>query len=365
VGTRRLHTRYEQALALLPTGWHKLGLALLFAFVLAFPLWASDHWLQIGTHALVAVVGAVALMVLTGFAGQISLGHAAFLALGAYTAAILGERFGLPFWLAIPAAGLVAAAVGLLIGPFALRLEGLYLAIVTLGLLFVVDHVLLSLPELTHGVSGMAVPMHTWFPPEDAPAWSLGDFYEPTTVAGLELRFEQKTFLVFLGIAALVVLFAVRLKRSSTGRAMFAVRDHDLAAAVLGVNPARTKIVAFGLSSFLAGVAGAMFAFQAYYITVSPPFNLAMSIDYVAMIVLGGIGTVLGAVLGALAFVVLHPLAEQLGTLLGLGEVLTSSQRATLLFTLVVMAFLLFEPLGLAGVWLRIKRYFLAWPFRY
>jgi branched-chain amino acid transport system permease protein len=362
---RRLHTRYQHGSALFPTGWHKLGLLVVVASVLVFPLLANDYWLQVGSHALIAVVGAVALMVLTGFAGQISLGHAAFLALGAYTAAVLGERYGVPFWMAIPAAGAVAAAVGLLIGPFALRLEGLYLAIVTLGLLFLVNHVLLSLPQLTHGVSGMAVPMNTWFPPEDTPEWALGDFYDPTTLFGVELRFEQKIYLVFLVISALVVLLAVRLKRSSTGRAMFAVRDHDLAAAVLGVHPARTKIIAFGISSFLAGVAGAMFAYQTYYITVSPPFDLALSIDYVAMIVLGGIGTVLGAVLGALAFVVFHPLAEKLGRALGLGEILSSDQQATLLFTLVVMGFLLFEPLGLVGVWQRIKRYFQAWPFRY
>lgn len=362
---RRLNTRYEHDRALLPTNWHKFGLAILLCFLFVFPFSVTDYWLQIGSHALVAIVGAVALMVLTGFAGQISLGHAAFLAVGAYTAAILGERLGLPFWMALPAAGMAAAAVGLLVGPFALRLEGLYLAIVTIGLLFLVNHVLLSTPEYTHGVSGMAVPMHTWFPAEGDPPSFFGDFYDVTTIAGWELRIEQKTYLVFLLVAALVVLFAVRLKRSSSGRAMFAVRDHDLAAAVLGVHPARTKIVAFGISSFLAGVAGAMFAFQIGYITVSPPFNLTLSIDYVAMIVLGGIGTVLGAVLGALAFVVLRPLAEKFGGMLGLGEYLTSDQQATLLFTLLVMGFLLFEPMGLVGVWHRIKRYFQAWPFRY
>lgn len=363
--SRRLHTRYQQDMALLPTGWHKLGLVLVIAGVLWFPLVANDYWLQIGSSALIAVVGAVALMVLTGFAGQISLGHAAFLAVGAYTAAIVGQRFGMPFWLAIPAAGAMAAAIGLAIGPFALRLEGLYLAIVTIGLLFLVDHVLLSLPKLTNGVTGMAVPMHSWFPQEGADVSPFGDFHDRVLFLGVELRFEQKAFLVFLFVAALVVLFAVRLKRSSTGRAMFAVRDHDLAAAVLGVRPARTKIVAFGISSFLAGVAGAMLAFRVGYINVNPPFNLTMSIDYVAMIVLGGIGTVLGAVLGALAFIVLRPLAEKAGAGLGLGEHLTSDQQATFVFTLVVMAFLLFEPMGLVGIWQRIKRYFQAWPFRY
>ena len=139
----------------------------------------------------------------------------------------------------------------------------------------------------------------------------------------------------------------------------------DLAAAVLGVDPARTKITAFAISSFLAGLAGAMFAYRVGYITVSPPFDLVMSIDYVAMIVLGGIGTVRGAVFGAMAFAILHPLAEKLGSALGLGAYLTSDQQGTLLFTLLVMGFLLFEPMGLVGVWERIKRYFMAWPFKY
>ncbi|MBW1880635.1 MAG: branched-chain amino acid ABC transporter permease, partial [Deltaproteobacteria bacterium] len=289
--TRKLVTRQEDHLKRFPDMWHKVGLVLGTAFVLTWPFLANSRWLTYSNHALTAVVGAMALMILTGFAGQISLGHAAFLALGAYTVAVLGFHLHVPFWLAIPVAGVVAAAVGLAVGPFALRLRGLYLAIVTLGLLFLVDHFLLGFPDITGGVGGISVPMHTWFSaPEGTSA--LGDFARASQFGPVALSFPQKLYFVFLFIAVVVTFVGSNVRRSRTGRAMMAVRDSDLAAAALGVNPAGAKVLSFGLSSFLAGIAGAMFGFQMQYITVEPPFDLVMSVEYIAMIVLGGIGTV-------------------------------------------------------------------------
>lgn len=365
--TRPLVTRYEDDLRLFPDRWHKIGFAIAIPIVLGLPFVATPQWLTVGNLALIAVVGAVGMMLLTGFSGQISLGHAAFLALGAYTTAVLGEQLGVPFWLGIPAAGVVAALVGLAIGPFALRLEGLYLAIVTLGLLFLVNHLLHSLPSLTHGAMGIAVAMHVWFPAQGASA--LGTFTQASHLGPLELTFERKLYFVFLAIAIATTYAAKNVQRSNTGRAMMAVRDHDIAASVMGVHPARAKIVSFGLSSFFAGVAGGMFACQQQFITIEPPFDLNMSVQYIAIIVLGGVGTVFGAVWGAIVFVVLSPLAETLFEALRphlpmLGA-LSSAQQATLLFSLVVVGMLIFEPLGLLGFWLRCKRYFAAWPFRY
>ena len=344
---RPLAVRYEDDFKLLAGRWQRIGLALLVIVALAYPWVATTNWITVANLALVAIVGSVALMILTGFTGQISLGHAAFLAIGAYTTGILGTQFALPFWLLLPLAGLAAAAVGLAIGPFALRLEGLYLAIVTIGLAFLTNHVLLSFPELSGGMAGLTVPVHLGF--------------------GTEATFlsERATYGIFLAIATLTVLAARNLARSNTGRAMMAVRDHDVAAAVMGVNPARAKITAFGVSSFFAGVAGGMFALQQQFITVDPPFNLLMSVQYIAMIVLGGIGTVFGAVAGALAFVFLSPLLEILGRATPGLDQLSSSLQSTLLFAILVIACLVFEPLGLYGLWLRAKRYFMAWPFRY
>jgi len=361
---RPLSTRYEDELRLFPDFWHKVGLVLLVLVVFAVPALANDRWLGLALDALIAIVGASALMILTGFAGQVSLGHAAFLGLGAYTAGVFGTHLEAPFWIILPIAGLVSTAIGLLVGPLALRLHGLYLAIVTLGLLFVIHHVLLSLPDLTGGAAGLSVPMHTGFG-ADPEATAFGDFWDETPLGPVTLVFEQKLYLVFVALAVLTVLGTKNLARSRTGRSLMAVRDHDLAAAVLGVDPARAKLIAFGLSSFLAGIAGAMYAFKAQFITVSPPFDLFMSIEYIAMIVLGGIGTTFGAVWGAIAFVLLKPLAHAVGAVLPFISELTSNEQERLIFALIILGFLLFEPLGLVGLWLRIKRYFLAWPFRY
>jgi branched-chain amino acid transport system permease protein len=356
--TTPLATRYEDDLRLLASRWRQVGMVLLAIALLVYPLQASSRWMTIGNSALVAIVGAVALMILTGFTGQISLGHAAFLAIGAFTAAALGVHLAMPWWIGMLAGGVIAAAVGLAIGPFALRLRGLYLAIVTVGLVFLVEHVLLHWPAVTGGHRGTSVPMYWWFdgPQVGATPWELGPY---------SFGFAHQVYVIYAVIAVLVVLFATNLRRSHTGRAMAAVRDRDVAAAVMGVNVARAKFEAFGISSFLAGVAGAMFGYQQRFITVDPPFNLFMSIDYIAMIVLGGIGTVVGAVLGALAFVMLGPLAE--GLLGGIGVLgnLTSSQQQRMLLAIVVGIFLIAEPLGLYGIWLRIKIYFMAWPFRY
>lgn len=361
--TRPLLTQYQDDLTLFPDLWHKIGLAVTIAAVVVFPLVASEYWITVGNAALIAIVGAVGMMILTGYTGQISLGHAAFLALGAYTAAILGNHFGVPFWLILPAAGLVAALVGVLIGPFALRLEGLYLAVVTLGLLFLTKHTLVSFSDWTGGVKGIAVPMHLWF--AKAGSSSVTSLSKTVQWGGFAVTFAHKLYVLFVGLAVFSTWAAKNLQRSHTGRAMMAIRDHDMAAAAMGIHPSHAKIIAFGLSSFFAGVAGAMFGFAQRYITVDPPFNLAMSVKYIAIVVLGGVGTAFGAVAGALVYTLLAPLAEGIGSLLPYLKQLSSHNKEMVLFSLVICAFLIFEPLGLFGIWLRIKRYFLAWPFRY
>jgi branched-chain amino acid transport system permease protein len=359
---RPLAVRYTDDFKLLAGRWERIGIIFLSIVILVYPWAVNTNWVTVANLALIAVVGSTALMILTGFTGQISLGHAAFLAIGAYTTAILGNQFGLPFWILLPLGGLAAAAAGLAIGPFALRLEGLYLAIVTIGLAFLTNHVLLSFPEVTGGSIGLAVPASLGF----GSSAGLPDFFTETQRLGsFEFNFERKLYAVFSMIAVLTVLAARNLARSNTGRAMMAVRDHDVAASVMGVNPARAKITAFGISSFFGGVAGGMFALQQQYLTVDPPFNLLLSVQYIAMIVLGGIGTVFGAVAGALAFVFLSPLLEMFGRATPLLNQLSSSMQSTLLFAVLVIACLIFEPLGLYGLWLRVKRYFMAWPFRY
>jgi branched-chain amino acid transport system permease protein len=193
---------------------------------------------------------------------------------------------------------------------------------------------------------------------------SMLEVKETMAYGPIILSFRQKQYFIFLLIAVAVAWFAKNLHRSNWGRAMMAVRDHDIAAATLGVNPAQVKILAFGISSFLAGVAGAMFGMQQQTITAEL-FNLDMSVVYIAMIVLGGIGSVFGAVAGAIAFMAFAPLAADLGPMIPLIARLSEAMQQTVLFSLLVIGFLIVEPLGLFGIWLRIKRYFMAWPFRY
>ena len=362
--TRKLVTSYTQDLERFPDLWHKIGLWIGFPLLILFPFVASSYWLTILNQAFIAVIGSVALMILTGFAGQISLGHAAFLGIGAYTVAILGSRFHIPFWLALPIGGIFASLIGLIIGPFALRLRGLYLAIVTLGLLFLTEHILMSFPEYTGGVSGLSVPAHLGFTKVEGEG-GLGTFTRPSEIFGFRVLFAHKIYFILALLALASAFLCSNIRRSTLGRSMMAVRESDLAASVIGVNPAVSKIAAFGISSFLAGIAGGAFALQQQYITIVPPFDLSLSIQYITMIVLGGVGTTFGAVAGALVFVICSPLMEWVGSHLPLINKLTNAQQSTLLFSLLVCIILIYEPLGLYGVWLKVKRYFLTWPFRY
>ena len=359
--TRPLVTRYEDDLRLFPDRYHKLALVLGAAFVLGFPFVASASWLVVGNQALVAIVGAIGLMILTGFAGQISLGHAAFLAIGGFTVANLGERWQLPFWLCLPLAGVVSMVIGLAAGVFALRLRGLYLAIVTLGLLYLVAHTLDAYPALSGTGGAKQVPMYVTFGQDPS---TMRDVYERMAYGPLILDWDQKLYFCFLVTALVVAWMAKNLLRSNAGRAMMAVRDQDLAAATLGVDPVRAKLAAFAVSSFFAGVAGGMFALQQRTITVEY-FNLSLSISFVAMIVLGGIGSVWGAVAGAIAYVVLGKLMQIVGGELPFIADLPTGLQTAVLFSVLVIGVLVIEPLGLFGFWLRIKRYFITWPFRY
>ena len=223
--TRKLVTHYAEDLTLFPDRYQRIGLVLGLIAVLIFPFTASAHGLMVAHSGMIAVVGAVGMMILTGFCGQISLGHAAFLAVGAHVAALLGSQLGLPFWLVIPISGLVAAVVGLSVGPFALRLEGLYLAIVTVGLLFVVEHVIRNGLEMTLNRDYLNVPMHNWFGGD--PTDPLGNFRSDGV-----LNSEQKLYFLFAVITACTVWVSKNIQRSHTGRAMMAVRDRDQAAEV-------------------------------------------------------------------------------------------------------------------------------------
>lgn len=365
-GRPELYTSYGQNLRMLNTRPKQVAvvaMVLLAATYLPFGL--PDEWLHLFATGLAAAIGAIGLNIVTGYAGQVSLGHAFFLAIGAYTASALsgepGRRtigFGitfLPLWLL--AAGLVAGIAGVIVAPLATRLRGLYLAIVTLGLVFLGLHIFKEWKSLTGGPGvGRQGPVPEMF----------GQRLDRN---GDLLTGDQKMYLLTLVLLVIFAVFARNLVRSKVGRAFAAVRDRDIAADVIGVSVTRYKVLAFGISSFYAGCAGALL--YAVLGRVEPDsFNLLLSIQFVAMVLIGGAGTISGSIMGALFITMLPRLTQELPTVLpfissDVTAPLGAANLAIIFYGLMIILFLIFEPRGLFGIWIRIRNYFKAWPFSY
>jgi branched-chain amino acid transport system permease protein len=339
-------TRYEQDLTLLTTRLERASLAVFVLALLAFPLVASAFQLDLACQVFLASVGALSLMLLTGYAGQISLGHAGLIAAGAFTVGILFRETNAPFWITLPAAALVGALLGIIFGLPSLRLRGLYLAVSTLALHFVVIY-LGGEYEARRG-------------------FSTGIVIDPPSVAGVSISDGRVWYFILLAAAAATLLMCLNLMRARTGRAWRAIRAHETVAEALGIGIAGYKVLAFVISSAITAVAGALFAYYRGFVSVEA-FSLFLTIQYLAMVIVGGMGSLLGALLGA-AFVTLFPYVIEAGLL-----ALPGAQRyADLLFAvnyaafgLVMILFLIFEPLGLVGIWHRIQSYFLLWPFKH
>jgi branched-chain amino acid transport system permease protein len=360
---RNMTRRYEDDLRLFRTVSAKVWLVVLIAgFVLLPQIITDDFWLSILNYAGIAAIGAIGLNLLTGYTGQVSLGHAFFLGCGAYVCAQVGDELGLPLPLWLVAAALFGALVGALVGPFALRLRGNYLAIVTLGLVFLGEHVFRNAKDITGGNSGTSIDAPTSigiFDPKDAEI--LGTIWSP----------NQAWFWVIWALVALVALLTKNIVRTRPGRALQAVRDRDVAAEVVGVSLGRYKVGAFAISSALAAVAGALYG--SYQQFVSPEeWSLFLSIQYIAIIIVGGVGTIFGSVLGALFLGGLPALIERYSE--SIPGVQTSASDSGFIsvfsfnqavFGLLIVLFLVFEPRGLAAIWLRVKAYFKTWPFSY
>jgi branched-chain amino acid transport system permease protein len=355
-------TSYRDELALTRGLPAHLGSALVAVAALVFPLVAGKTWQPIGVFALIAAIGAVGLQLLTGLAGQVSLGHAAFLGVGAYTASWLGVERGLPVYVWLPVAGLVAAAVGAVVGPVATRLRGLYLAVVTLALSFILTYIFEVWDDLTGGSVGRST----------MPLTINGtDLLDGVTIFGLDLNGNQAYWYAVLAVLVVMGYAARNIQRTRIGRAFLSVRERDLAASVAGVPVALTKTAAFVVSSFYAGVAGALLAaYQSYVLPTQ--WGLSLSIQYIAMIVIGGLGSVAGAVIGAAFVTGLPELVRSLTGLLPFIEEentptggITVELVSQLLYGVVIVAVLVFEPAGLMGLWRRFRSFWTTWPWSY
>jgi branched-chain amino acid transport system permease protein len=364
-GRPLLHTSYGSDMALFNTWSKKVAVGLLIVVALALPFALEDRWLALLATCCVAAIGALGLGLVTGYAGQVSLGHAFFFGIGAYTSAYLsgapnGRVLGLGItnilvWL--PAAGLVALLAGVLVAPLATRLRGLYLAIVTLGLVFIGQHVFGEWHALTGG-TGVGRPPAT-----------LDFFGYNLAVTDAVGTRDQKLFWLMALLLMVFALAARNIARSKVGRAFNAIRDRDIAAGVIGVNLSRYKTVAFAISSFYAGCAGALLYTIVGFIEPGS-FSLLLSVQYIAMVLIGGAGTISGAIAGAFFITLLPTITRELQPLVPLvsteaSQVPNVFQVETILYGLLIIGFLIFEPRGLFGLWIRLRAYWKSWPFSY
>ncbi|MFA5540004.1 MAG: branched-chain amino acid ABC transporter permease [Gemmobacter sp.] len=345
------HTRYESARSLWPIRTDRWQVLALAAFALAAPFLLST--LYLGSYLLPWLIwsaAALSLTLLMGMAGQLHFGFAAVMAIGAYSSIHL-VRWGVPFEIALLAAGLIAGLIGSVFGTAALRVKGLYLVMATLAMQYLIDWTIINVPAISGGAQA------TLRTPQ---------------ISFLFLPIETLTARYYLALGWVVIctLFLLNVKRTSFGRALVAVRDKDFAAAVIGVDPFRYKIMAFLTSSFMGGVTGAILAF-CYYRAVTPEqFGFNVSIQLVAMVLVGGLGSVIGGFLGA-GFVLLVPifLTNFVAGLSDAGWVTVSPNLLAhiplMAYGALIIGFLLVEPLGLAKLYDNIRKYFLVWPFRH
>ena len=345
-------TSYAADMALYPlpiARWAVAGVVLLFAVIV--PLILHDYYLSIFNLVFIAIVGALGLNILVGYTGQISVGHAAFMSVGAYTAANLAVKLDLPFWITLPAGGLMAAVIGAIVGIPSLRIKGLYLAIATLASQLIIEWVINHTPAISGGAqASIEVPRPALF--------------------GIQLKTQGQLYLFLLFFAALAIVATLNLVRSRIGRAFVAIRDQDIAAEIIGINIYRYKLLAFAISSFYAGVCGVLYT---YYFGIAnyEAFQIGVSIDYLAMIIVGGLGSVLGSVLGA-AFITMLPIVIRWSVEAFGGVFLDPSQLPAVtgslrlvIFGSLIIFFLVVEPEGLNRLWRNIRNYFRVWPFSY
>jgi branched-chain amino acid transport system permease protein len=333
-------TSYEQDINLAKHGGHRFWYGALLALLVASPWLLSEYGLAQLTFVLIYGIVGLGLMLLAGFTGLFSIGHAAFLGVGAYTeAALVG--LGVPFPIALACAMGLSAAVGVVVGLPALRVKGMYLGISTMAFGFIVAEVFARWESVTGGNSGKHV---------KAPA-----------IGGWQLDSGTEFYFLCLVLAVGSTLAIVNLLRSPTGRAFVAIRDSEISAQSMGIHLARYKTMSFAISAALAGLGGALYAHMIKFLSPDQ-FDIIQSIDLLLMVVIGGLGSVHGAFLGAIFLIVMPQainaskdfLPEAIGQAPGLKAAV---------YGLVLIAFVLFEPLGLYGRWLKIRTFFTIFPF--
>ena len=338
---------YAKDMAILRTKTHWALFIALLVLVFTAPLYWNNYLLGVANLVGITLIAAVGLNILLGYCGQLSIGHAGFIAVGAYTAAVLTGTFELPFLVGLICAGLMAGLVGLIFGIPSLKVKGFYLGIATIAAQFIIIWFINHL-SITGGFTGIAVPYA-----------SIGGFVFDT---------EASQFYLIMTIAVLCVFLAKNLARTRIGRAFVAIRDNDLAAEVMGINLFYYKLLAFFIGCFLAGIAGSLLAHWIGFMNAEQ-FSIAESILYIGMVIIGGMGTALGPILGVIFIRLLQqgvmfiaPMLESAFPALPAGF---ASGVSPMFFGVVIVLFLVLEPRGLAHRWMLFKAAYRLWPFSY
>ena len=347
-----LKTSYEADMALYPlpiARWTLAALAVIF--FLLIPLTLHEYYLSVANLVWIAVIGALGLNILVGYTGQVSIGHGAFMSVGAYTAANLATRLDSPWPVNLLAGGLMAAAVGAVVGIPSLRIKGLYLAIATLAGQLIIEWTINHVTFISGGVQASI------------------QVARPR-LGSMILSSQRDMYYFLLVFVVLAVVGTMNLVRSRVGRAFIAIRDQDIAAEIIGIDIFRYKLLAFAISSFYAGVSGVLYT---YFLGIAnyEQFQLPVSIDYLAMIIVGGLGSVLGSIFGAF-FITLLPIVIR-RIMEAFGDVFFSPQTVLnlipnlrlMVFGSLIIFFLIVEPEGLNRLWRNIRNYFRIWPFAY
>jgi branched-chain amino acid transport system permease protein len=322
-----------------------VGLSLLGS---TFDMGPNEYHYFIGNLILVNLISAIGLNLLIGFTGLLSLGHAAFMGVGAYTSALLITGFGCPFILSVLIAGLMAALFGVIVGIPSLRIKGFYLMVATLAFQFVIEYLLIHWDNLTRGIRGIELPT--------------------PHVIGISLEKNQSYFLFLFVLAVLLMWGAKNITRSKIGRAFIAIRDNDVSAEIIGISIFRYKLLSFAISSFYAGIAGALYA-SMLRTAIPGDYIFISSIIFLAMVLVGGLGRLVGTIFGVI-FVTLVPVLLDLGVSF-LSRVYDPNVTIylgpvkELVFGGLIILFIIFEPEGLVGIWIRIRDYFKIWPLPY
>jgi branched-chain amino acid transport system permease protein len=341
------HENYRTDERIFQTWFVRVWLVAFLIGCAVLPVFASKYMISIMIEVGIAIIACHGLNILTGFTGQISLGHAAFMGVGAYTCSILVGQAGVPFIAALAFAGAMAALIGMIFGIPSLRLRGLYLAMATIAAQFIIEFTIRRWDKLTGGVEGMYVD-----------PGNLGPFH-----------FDDRLHLYYLTfiLAVAATLATKNIIRSRSGRAFVAIRDRYLAAEVIGVNLFKYRLMSFAVSSFFAGIAGALMA-QYLEVITHESFTILQSIDYLAMCIIGGLGHILGGIFGVGFWFILERILEIVTTSLNTAypdHVTWFVSIREVVFGLVIILFLIFEPDGLAARWRTIRAYWKLWPFSY